>query len=334
MRLRGHSLRRREFVAWLGGAAVVCPFAALAQRPAVPFIGFLNSGSPGERAHLVEAFRQGLKEGGYVDGQDAAIEYRWAEGQIDRLPGLAIELVKRKVAIIVATGGIAPGLAAKSATSTIPIVFTGAEDPVKLGLVASLNRPGGNVTGITNIASSLEAKRLQLLRDLVPAAARVVYLVNPKNPAAKELVREIHAAAGASATEIQVLSASVEDEIDAAFVAIKQSRAGALLVAADPLFVTRRNRIIALAAQHAIPASYSFREFADAGGLMSYGPNIADGYRLAGVYAARILKGAKPADLPVLQPTRFELVFNLKAAKKLGLAVPRDFLVRVDEVIE
>jgi len=327
-------MRRREFVARLGAAALAWPLASLAQRPAIPFIGFLNSGSPNERAHLVEAFRKGLKEGGYIDGKDIAIEYRWAEGIYERLPGLARDLVERKVAVIVATGGNLPALAAKSSTSIIPVVFTGGGDPVKLGLVASLSRPGGNVTGVANISSSLQAKRLQILRELVPGAARIAYLMNPKTADARSFVKEVEAAAEVTATKIEVLQASSEGEIEAAFTAIKQSRANALLVGADAFFITRRDQIVALAARLGIPACYGFREYAVAGGLMSYGPDLAEGYRQAGVYAAHILKGARPADMPVIQLSKFELIINLNTARKLGLAVSRDFLARVDEVIE
>ncbi len=326
-------MRRREFVAQLASATLAWPLAARAQRT-IPFIGFLNSGSPNERAHLVEAFRQGLKEGGYVDGKDVAIEYRWAEGSYERLTGLAKELVDRKVAVIVATGGNLPALAAKSATSTIPIVFTGGSDPVKLGLVASLSRPGGNVTGIANISASLQTKRLQILRELVPGATKIAYLVNPKSADAGSSVKDVKAAAAAMGTKVQVLNASSESEIDAGFTSIKKIQANALLVAADPFFLSRRDQIVALAAGLRIPACYSFREYSAAGGLMSYGTGIAEGYRQAGIYAARILKGAKPADLPVIQLTKFELIVNLKTAKKLGLAISRDFLARVDEVIQ
>ena len=326
---------RRAFlqgvIAFSGGSAL--SFAALAQR-AMPLVGFLNSGSPKERAHLVEAFRKGLAEGGYVEGKDVAIEYRWAEGRSDRLAQLASELVNRKVVVIAATGGVAPGMAAKSVTSTIPIVFTGGEDPVKLGLVASLSRPGGNATGITNIATSLTGKRLQLLRELLPGATRIAYLLNPKFPDANASVKEVQAAARTTATTLEVVNATSESEIDAAFDAIKRSRMNAVIVANDPFFVTRREQVVALAARHAIPASYPFREFVAAGGLMSYGPRIADGYRQAGVYTARILKGAKPADLPVVQLTNFEHALNAATAKKLKIAVSRDFLARVDEVIE
>ena len=271
---------------------------------------------------------------GYTDGKDVAVEYRWAEGRSERLPRLASELVERRVSVIVGTGGIAPALAAKSVTSSIPIVFTGAEDPVKLGLVASLSRPAGNATGITNMSGSLTAKRLQIMRELIPPATNIAYLTDPRGAAAKSMLAEIESAAKASGTRIQVVNATNEGEIDDALIAIKQARADALIVAAEPLFVTRREQIATLAARHGIPASYPFREFAMAGGLLSYGPNIADGYRQAGLYAARILKGAKPADLPVIQATNIELVVNLKAAKNLGLAISRDFLARVDEVIQ
>jgi putative ABC transport system substrate-binding protein len=326
-------MRRREFVARLAGATLAWPLAARAQRT-IPFVGFLNSGSPNERAHLVEAFRQGLKDGGYVDGKDVAIEYRWAEGRLDRLPSLATELVKRKVAVIIATGGNAPALAAQAATSDIPIVFTGGGDPVKLGLVKALSRPGGNVTGVANIASSLTAKRLQILHDLLPNVRTVCFLVNPEAPEAAASMKEAEAAAEASTMKLRFLFARNESEIDAAFATMKQHQVNALVVMATQPFNTRREQVVALAAKHAIPASYAFREFALAGGLLSYGPDLADGYRLAGAYAARILKGAKPADMPVIQATKIELIVNLKTAKKLGLAISRDFLARVDEVIQ
>ena len=330
-------MKRRQFIVQIGGAALAWPFAVAAQRPEMPFIGFLSIGSPNERAHLVEGFRKGLKEGGYVDGKDVAIEYRWAEVRPERLPGLAAELVNRKVAVIVASGGVAPTRAAKSATSTIPIVFTGGQDPVRFGLVASLGRPGGNVTGVTNLSGSLNAKRLEMLRDLLPGIVRIAYLVNPmsfNSEVTNSWIQEIKAAATATGREIQFLNASNEREIDAAFAAIKQGRARALLVPADSFFLNRREQIVALAARHAIPASYPYREFAEAGGLISYGPDLVDSYREAGVYVARILKGAKPADLPVIQASKLKLVVNLKTAKKLGIPVSRDFLARVDEVIE
>jgi putative ABC transport system substrate-binding protein len=327
-------MKRRVFVVRVGGTALALPFAVFAQRQTIPFLGFLSSGSPNERAHFVEAFRQGLKDGGYIDGQDVAIEYRWAEGRFDRLPGLAAELVGRKVALIFATGGMLPALAAKRATSTIPIVFTGPSDPVKLGLVVSLSRPGGNVTGVVNISSSLDRKRLEILRELVPDAATIIYLLNPKSPDAQTLVDEIQLASGLTGTKVRVLEASTAGEIEIAFATIKQSRANALLVATDAFLLTRRDQIVALAAQYAIPAAYAFREFVVAGGLMSYGADNADILRQAGLYAARILKGAKPADLPVIQSSKFELVVNLKTAKKLGRTLTRDFLARIDELIQ
>ncbi len=317
----------------LGSVAAAWPLAALAQRPILPVVGYLSSGSPNERAHHAEAFRRGLKEGGYLDGKDVAIEYRWAEGRYDRLPGLATELVKREVAVI-AAGGTPAVVAAHAATSTIPIVFVGSGDPVRLGLVKSLGRPGGNVTGITNIGSPLEAKRIETLRDLVPAAKRIAYLVNPKFPETNSWIKEVQAAGEATATEIHIATASNEGEIDAAFAAMKRSHANALLVAADSYFITRRGQIVALAARYAIPACYAFREFAVAGGLMSYGPDLVDVNRQQGLYTARILKGANPAELPVIQARKLDLVVNRKTARKLGLAVSRDFLAHVDEIIE
>lgn len=326
-------MRRRKFLAQISTAALAWPLAARAQR-SLPFVGFLNSGSPSERAHLVEAFRGGLKESGYLDGKNLAIEYRWAEGKPELLPKLAAELVERKVAVIVATGGVAPAMAAKAATKSIPIVFTGAEDPVRLGLVPSLSHPGGNVTGITNGATVLNRKRLEILKDLIPGVSRIVYLSNPKNPDAQNSNYDVMAAAEAMRIHVEIVNASSETEIDNVFAAMKQMRANGLVVAADPLFVTRREQIVSLAARDAIPASYPFREFAMAGGLTSYGPDIRDVYRQAGIYAARVLRGTRPADLPVMQVNKIELVVNLKTAKALGLAFPRDFLARVDEVIQ
>jgi putative ABC transport system substrate-binding protein len=306
--------------------------AVAAQRIMVPSVGFLTSGSPNERRNLVDAFLAGLKDGGYVDGKDVVIEYRWAEGRYDRLPRLASELVERKVGVMVTSGAMAATLAAKSATSTIPIVFTGGWDPVKLGVVASLSRPGGNVTGVANLGRSLDGKRVELLRDLVPAATRMAYLVNPKAPDAQSLIKQVQMAGAATGTKIQVLEASSDAELDVAFTAVKQSRA--LVVSNESIFITRRDRVVALAAQHALPACYPFREFVLAGGLMSYGPDRRESYRQAGVYAARILKGAKPADLPVVQATKIEITFNPATAKKLGLVISRDFFARVDEVIQ
>lgn len=320
---------RRAVLVWLSA----WPLAARAQRP-IPFVGFLNSGAPNERAHLVEAFRQGLREGGYVDGKNVAIEYRWAEGRPERLPKLAAELVERNVAVIVTTGGVSPATAAKAATESIPVVFTIGDDPVKLGLVASLSHPRGNVTGVTNGAGQLNRKRLEVLKQLLPRATKFVYLANPKNVGTGAASYDIMAAAEAMRVDVEIVHASTENEIDNVFAAMKQMRANALVVASDPLFVTRRDQIVALATRHAIPASYPFREFPLSGGLMSYGPDIRAGYRQAGVYATRILKGARPADLPVVQVNKIELVVNLKAAKQLGVAFSAEFLARVDEVIQ
>jgi putative ABC transport system substrate-binding protein len=271
---------------------------------------------------LATAFRAGLSEMGYVEGQNVTLEYRWAEGKEDRLPGLASDLVKRQVAVIAATGGNAPAIAAKAVTANIPIVFTGGGDPVALGLVASLGRPGGNATGVVNIATALTAKRLQLLRELVPAATLMVVLVNPRNPGAKAQLKELHEAAHTIGQEIRIVNAISEAEFPAAFATIQSIRAAALLVTNDALFMRQRAQLLALAARHAVPASYPFRDFVLAGGLMSYGVNLPDVYRQAGAYVGRILKGAKPAELPVLQPIKFDLVVNLKTAKALGVTIP------------
>jgi putative ABC transport system substrate-binding protein len=300
----------------------------------MPVIGFLSSVSPAPWAHLVAAFRQGLSETGYVEGRNVAIEFRWAEGQYDRLPALAADLVHRQVAVLVATGGTMTTLAAKAATTKIPIVFTIGGDPVQLGIVASLARPGGNITGVNIFTSEMGAKRLGLLHEMVPTAALIAVLINPKNPNAEALSKEIPEAARAVGQPIHTLTASTERDLDAAFKTASQLGAGALLVAADPFFNSRRDYIVALAARHAIPAMYEQREFALAGGLMSYGTNLPHGYRQTGLYTGRVLKGEKPADLPVVQSTEFEFVINLNAAKALGLEVPPGLSASADEVIE
>jgi putative tryptophan/tyrosine transport system substrate-binding protein len=325
-------VRRREFITLLGGAAAVWPRAAGAQQPAMPVIGLLDQRSPDALADRLRGFRQGLKDAGFVEGQNAAIEYRWAENQVDRLPELAADLVRRQVAVIVAPAGLAPALAAKAATKTIPIVFVIADDPVRLGLVASLARPGGNLTGINFLSGELTAKRLELLRELMPSATRMAVLVNPAN--AENPEREVETAARSIGLQIQTLNASTIREINAAFATFVRERPDAVFVGLDPFFNSRRIQLVQLAARYAIPASYPARDFAEAGGLMSYGADITDAWRQAGSYAGRILKGAKPADLPVVQSSKFELVFNVQTATMLGLTVPDKLLVAADEVIE
>jgi ABC-type uncharacterized transport system substrate-binding protein len=327
-------MRRREFIALLGGAAAAWPLAARAQQPAVPVIGFMSARSPEDSAHLVAAFHRGLDEGGFVEGQNVAIEFRWARGQYDRLPAMAADLVQRQVAVLVAVGGDPSSVAAKQATSTIPIVFGIGGDPVKAGLVESFNRPGGNVTGITLMTALMEPKRLGLLRELVPGVPLIGVLLNPAFPPAASQLQELEQAARIIGQRIVIAKASSDDELNAAFNVFVQERIGGLLVAADPYFDTRRDRIIALSAQHRLPAIYQFREYAVAGGLLSYGVSITDAYRQYGVYAARILKGAKPADLPVQQVVKFELIINMKTAKALDVTISDNLLSLADEVIE
>jgi putative ABC transport system substrate-binding protein len=327
-------MRRREFISLLGGAAAAWPFAVRAQQAALPVIGFLSGRSSGEAAYAVAAFHRGLKALGYVEGADVAIEYRWADGAYDRLPGLAADLVRRRVTVIATTGGHIAGLAAKAATSSIPIVFGAGEDPVALGLVTSINRPGGNATGVYVFLAEMDAKRLELLRELVPNPTLIAALLNPTWSRFRTVSKEIAEAARAAGHRIELVDASNEREIHSAFKRIEQLRAQALLVGADPFFNARREQLVTLANHYAIPAIYEVREFADAGGLMSYGTSLTDAYRQIGVYTGRILKGEKPAELPVVQSTKFELVINLKTAKTLGIEVPPTLLARADEVIE
>lgn len=326
-------MRRRELFHVLGGA-LAWPLAARAQQPAAPLIGLVHAASPSYFAQLAPSFAQGLKESGYTEGQNVTIEYRWAEGHYDRLQELAAELVARQVAVIIAGGGTTPAKAAKAATSTIPIVFISAADPVKAGLVGSLNRPGGNVTGVSLIGSALEAKKLGLLHEVARGASTVAALINPNYADAQLQVEEVTAAAARIGVEVVTLRAATAADIDTAFATLLQRGAGALLVAEDVEFAALRRQIVTLAARHAIPTIYFQKEFVAIGGLISYGPHFADGYRQAGAYVGRILKGEKPADLPILQPTKFEMVINLKTAKALGIEVPPMLLATADEVIE
>jgi putative ABC transport system substrate-binding protein len=323
-------MTRRELMLLLGGA-VMAPRALCAQQKAMPVIGFLGAGSPGSQAALVAAFREGLSQTGYVEGQNVTIEYRWAEGHHDRLPALAAEIVARKVDVIAAMGGTPPAVAAKGATSTIQIVSSSG-DPVGLGLVASLARPGGNLTGVASL--DLSSKRVEMLSELVPRAKVIALLVNPNNPFAESIITNAQEAARTRGVQLHVLKASTESEIDAAFATLAQTHADALIQASDALFNNRIDQLVALASRHAVPAIYEWREYPAAGGLISYGPSLAGIWRQVGIYAGKILNGAKPADLPVEQPTRFELVVNLKTAAALGLTIPPSILARADEVIE
>jgi putative tryptophan/tyrosine transport system substrate-binding protein len=327
-------IKRRAFITLLGGAVTAWPLAARAQQPPMPVIGFLNGASPEGDVPFVAAFRQGLKEAGYVEGQNVTIEYRWAEGQYDRLPSLAAELVQQKVTVIAATSTPA-ALAAKAATSTVPIVFTTGGDPIKLGLVASLGRPGGNVTGSTLLGAEVGPKRLELARELFPGATTFALLVNPANPVAATVSKDLQAVADTLGVRLRVLHASTEADFEVAFATAAQLRVSALVIGSpDPLFVSHAARLGALALRHSVPAIYQLREFAAAGGLISYGGYTTDVYRLGGVYTGRILKGEKPSDLPVQQTTRVELILNLKTARALGITVPLPLSGRADEVIE
>jgi putative ABC transport system substrate-binding protein len=327
-------MRRREFIAFLGGTAAAWPLVTRAQQPAMPVVGFMSARSPEDSARVVSAFRQGLAETGFVEGQTVTIELRWAHGDYDRLPALAADLIGRGVAVLVGVGGDVSALVAKKATASIPVVFGMGSDPVKTGLVASFNRPGGNATGFTLWTNEMESKRLGLLRELVPAVQLIGILVNPKFPPSVQQLSDLDLAAKGVGQRLFVAPANDDAELDAALTSLGQQRVGAVLVTAAPFFDTRLERIVSFAAQNRLPAIYQFRDYALAGGLISYGPDIVESYREAGVYVGRILKGEKPADLPVLQPTKFDFVINLKTAKALGLTVPPTLLAEAGEVIE
>jgi putative ABC transport system substrate-binding protein len=327
-------MKRRQFIALLGGAAAAWPLAAHAQQSAMPVIGFLHAAFPGPYTQQLVAFRQGLKQSGYVEGQNVAIEYRWANNENDRLPELAADLVRRQVALIVAAGGPPSALAAKTATSTIPIVLVFGADAVRLGLVASLNRPGGNITGVTFLTTELMAKRLELLRELIPHATTVAYLVDPRSVTGQEMLRDTLAAAGVLGRQIAVVEARSDRDFEPAIATFVERQAGALVVGPSQLFDSNRDQLLALAARHKIPAIYQAREYVLDGGLMSYGASYGDAYRVGGLYVGQILKGDKPANLPVQQATKFELVINLKTARTLGLEVPLSLMIRADELIE
>jgi putative tryptophan/tyrosine transport system substrate-binding protein len=327
-------VKRREFITLIGSAAAAWPLAAGAQQHTLPVIGYLSGGASGPFAAFLAAFRKGLGEIGYVEGQNVAFEYRWAEGHYDRLPALAAELVERKVDLIAASGGDFAARAAKAATSTIPIVFTSGDDPAETGLVASLARPGGNLTGFSLLVVELHAKRLELISEVIPSAKVIALLVNPDSPQTERVVRAMQEAAGVKGVKLEVLKAATESAIDTAFASLARVQAGALVQGADPFFFSRRDQLALLAARHAIPAIYESRPFVEAGGLMSYGANFSDMYRQIGAYAGRILKGEKPADLPVMRPTKLDLAINLTAARAIGLTIPESFLLRADQVIE
>jgi len=328
-------MRRREFIRLFGGSAFAWPLAARAQQPAIPVVGFLSTASPDSYAIRLRAFRQGLKDAGYVEGQNVTIEYRWAEGQNDRLPALAADLVHRQVDAIVAGGGTPSAVAAKAATAAIPIVFEVATDPVKIGFVARLDKPGGNLTGVANLNVEIGPKRLELMHELLPSVTVIAVLVNPANPALFEpFVRSLQTAASGLGLELHILNASTERELDTVFATLVQLKAGALVIGPDVFFNSHIEQIAALAIGHALPAVYQYRPFVEAGGLLSYGSDEAETYRQVGIYAGRILKGEKPADLPVVQSTKVELIINLKTAKALGLTIPLPLLGRADEVIE
>jgi putative ABC transport system substrate-binding protein len=327
-------MRRRDFIKVIAGSAAAWPLGTQAQQPAMPVIGFMSGRAPEDSAHLVSAFRQGLAETGFVEGQTVTIEFRWAHGDYDRMPALAADLVSRKVAVLVGVGGDVSALAAKKATATIPVVFGMGDDPVKAGIVASFNRPDGNVTGFTLWTSEMESKRLGLLREMLPAVQLIGVLVNPKFPPSSHELSDLELAAKGIGQRLFVASANNDAELDSALASLGQQRVGAFLVTAAPFFDTRLERIVGFAAQNRLPAIYQFREYAVAGGLISYGPDVVESYRNAGLYVGRILKGEKPADLPVLQPTKFDFVINLKTAKALGLTVPPTLLAEAGEVIE
>jgi|SRR5271166_368515 len=327
-------LKRREFITLLGGAAATWPLAVRAQQPAIPVVGFLHTASPDTYARFIAAYRQGLSETGYVEGQNVLIEYRWAEGQYDRLPVLAADLVAHRVAVLAATGGNVTALAAKAATSTIPVVFISGFDPVKLGLVTSLNRPGGNATGVYLFTSAVEPKKLGLLSEIVPKAASIAVVLNPGNPQSEIVKKDDQVAAQRLNRQIVFVNAASEADFEPAFASIAQHGAGALVVASDPFFFSRHKELVALAARYAIPAIYEWRDFTVAGGLMSYGTDLADSYRLTGIYTGRILRGERPNNLPVQQPTKFQFVINLTTAKALGLTIPASLLSLADELIE